>query len=576
MNLKKISIVLFAVGLITAGCERNNDNNPPEITDTQIEQAYQEIKKTADEILLSDDPIAGFEAIAQEYRQKKEVKEVEVTNDGMVVEFENGFVSFWTNTPFADMDSEDIDFANKQRVKATSVSANNSAERKLGFIVQISKTDFFKEKLSEKYNKVLAEYRNRGWDTPVISCEQATQDFFLNNLNQYDALLILTHGGIYNNTIYIATGELISDWKNFWGELTNPASVITVTEKINGEEYAVSYKAVTANELKTSYSNKRFKNTFIYTSACHGLQNTGLADAFTGNGAVAFMGWNETNCLGFYTGGTVFQHLLENKTVHETREFITSLKHNPDQGTPAEKHDGGHPATVLNYYPASAADFRLVEPKSTAAYSSDFNNNIFDTNFWTKDLGSNNDGDIRVEDGVMKLEQNSTDLKTNLLSKELNFGNSITMERDVFLSTTKHYWSGGGGANKDEYFYAETVFHFDNGNTLHIGYHYDCWHSYDNPYFHNKYCYHINYADGSTSGDWIDFPLETILDSWFHEKIVLNRNGKLQYYINNAMLGEYNIGNIASNASSYHLLFNPTGWWTVHKHYFDNFKISGL
>jgi hypothetical protein len=141
----------------------------------------------------------------------------------------------------------------------------------------------------------------------------------------------------------------------------------------------------------------------------------------------------------------------------------------------------------------------------------------------------------------------------------------------VFLQTTKRYWYGGDGPNQDEYFYAETEFKFDNRNSFYIGYHYNCY-----PRLHKKFCFHVNYANGEHNGDWIDFPLETIMDTWFHEKIEFNKTtGKLRYYINNNFIGEQDVADVISSATSFHLRFSPFGWWYTHKHYFDNFSVSG-
>jgi len=197
------------------------------------------------------------------------------------------------------------------------------------------------------------------------------------------------------------------------------------------------------------------------------------------------------------------------------------------------------------------------------SYSSDFNNNVFDTNFWSKDLGGNNLNDIRVEDGMMKLEQNTTDLTTILVSRELLFNNVIVLERDVLLH------AGG------DYFYPTISFNFNNEKTLEIGYHKDKYEG--GKYlseFHDKICYKIY-----ENGIWwqyvqTDIAAQTILGKWFHEKIVINRNDKFQYYLNNNFIGEYDIKNVANNANSYYLKINPYGWWTGHKQYFDNFSIN--
>ena len=171
-------------------------------------------------------------------------------------------------------------------------------------------------------------------------------------------------------------------------------------------------------------------------------------------------------------------------------------------------------------------------------YFSDFTNNVFDTNLWTKDLGDNNENDIRVEDGIMKLEQNSTDVKTYLVSKELAFGSSITLERDVYLHS------------ESDYFYAETRFDFDNSKGFMIGYHNDYYEGGYLHEIHNKFCT-MTTGESVEYSKWEDFPLETILDKWFHEKVEINKTtGKLQYFVNGELLGERDMSSIMSGATS--------------------------
>ena len=76
-------------------------------------------------------------------------------------------------------------------------------------------------------------------------------------------------------------------------------------------------------------------------------------------------------------------------------------------------------------------------------FTDNFNNNTFDTNFW-KRLPSQL-SDIRVEDSILKLEQNVTDKNTNLHTKWVNIdtGSVITMERKVKVHYNNRYGYAG-------------------------------------------------------------------------------------------------------------------------------------
>ncbi|MDR2425056.1 MAG: hypothetical protein LBD59_10100 [Prevotellaceae bacterium] len=216
---------------------------------------------------------------------------------------------------------------------------------------------------------------------------------------------------------------------------------------------------------------------------------------------------------------------------------------------------------------------------STAqTYSSNFDDNVFDGGFWKKELGSNSNNVIRVENGVMKLEQNKTDVTPYLISKDLSFDSDIVMERDVYLQKA------------NDYLYANSTFIFNNRNQIQFSYFYT---KYEENY---KEGIHLiqdgrntdiykNIAldfkadkDGQGRGYRMNLPINTILDKWFHEKIIISKNGIVTYFVDNKQIGSYDLSKYLnlSSASTFNVNFTPTGWWTGHKHYFDNFSIASI
>ena len=213
-------------------------------------------------------------------------------------------------------------------------------------------------------------------------------------------------------------------------------------------------------------------------------------------------------------------------------------------------------------------------PPSTAytpvtSFFSDFNNNVFDINFWSKDLGRNNVNDIRVENGVMKIEQNSTDVKTHLISKEVIFNNSIEIERDVLF----HHQFNGTYNGGRIFFGNRMTLQFNNDKAVQIEY---LWVDYDKRYgtylMFGDFTKNITFSSNATE---IQMNESVIFDKWFKEKLVINRSGTVKYYINNILAGEGNVGSILQNANSIALRFDPYGWWIGHYQHFDNFSISG-
>ena len=421
-KMKKTSILFLILAFILAGCETSETETL--LTDEQIEQAYLKIKETADEVLLSANPIEGFEVLAEEYRSMEEVKTVEVKKDGMTVVLENGFICFWKISDFSENNLSVVQTQHLRNQKKQTTTS--STKRKFCIINQTSDNEKMNY-LPPQCTELAALYNNSDWEATIIPRELATKDFFNSNLNQYDAIYILTHGSIYNNIIYLAAGDffdsqMVKSFKEMEnnGVPINGTAVMCLKEVRNGNTIIVPYKTVSSYDIQNYYNDRHFNNTFVYSTACHGLQSEHLAKAFVNNGASAFMGWNETNCMGDEAGFEVFKYLLSGRTLDESLSHILSLGYSPD----SHDTEANHPVSELNYYPASASSFRLVE--STQTY--DKGVNINGTIWATRNVGAPGEFSSSISDPGMLYKWNS------------NVGWSIT---DPLISNPAgHEWVG--------------------------------------------------------------------------------------------------------------------------------------
>lgn len=102
---------------------------------------------------------------------------------------------------------------------------------------------------------------------------------------------------------------------------------------------------------------------------------------------------------------------------------------------------------------------------------------------------------------------------------------------------------------------------FDNGQSVGIGYHNN---SYDKK--HGIYIY--------TEGQqWCVHP--KIVNEWVEEKIIVNYNGKIQYYSNGELLVERGLSSLNfKDYSSVHISASPGGWYTGHFHFMDDYSLS--
>lgn len=209
------------------------------------------------------------------------------------------------------------------------------------------------------------------------------------------------------------------------------------------------------------------------------------------------------------------------------------------------------------YYSASVKSFTTEIEKNGAlentTFSDDFNGTELDLNKWESPSYPNA---IMVSDGILKMEQDITDAKIELFSKRHYMAKQrISVSRRLALFP----------ANNNFFPVLELV--FDNNRLLVIQY---SMHSYG-----NSYGTYIRSYDGdkrtSIKEDKLDDP---IFNAWFDEKFDIDvlRN-ELHYYQNGKLLGVVELKGL-SLSTPFKVRMVPYGWYTGHKHYTDDFKLT--
>lgn len=187
------------------------------------------------------------------------------------------------------------------------------------------------------------------------------------------------------------------------------------------------------------------------------------------------------------------------------------------------------------------------------SFSFSFDDNRLDRSFWIVPNTQNNRRAVQVQDGMLKMEQTVTDdHDIHIKTRKIAFDSQIIIEREVLLHK--------GGEN----YTPRTEITFDNGSKILI--------MYRNDQYSYKYGIYLFYVANDKTLDEVNMcPL--ILNEWFKEKIVINRNGNISYYIDDKLIKEDTIKCAIKETMTYSLLFDTYGWYTGHRHYFDNFKI---
>ena len=185
--------------------------------------------------------------------------------------------------------------------------------------------------------------------------------------------------------------------------------------------------------------------------------------------------------------------------------------------------------------------------------SDDFNGSKLDLNKWNKPTYPSA---VKVQDGILKMEQNSTDAKIELLSKHrYRATQRITISRKVALYPAS-----------DNFFpYISLV--FDNHKELIIEY---SQHSYA-----NKYGLYVMCFDEQTKTHLTNQKISNqVFNTWFSEKCEIDvARNELKYYRDNQLLGTIQLKGISLSVP-FLVRMHPYGWYTGHKHYMDNFKLE--
>ncbi|MBP5770117.1 MAG: leucine-rich repeat domain-containing protein [Bacteroidaceae bacterium] len=82
-----------------------------------------------------------------------------------------------------------------------------------------------------------------------------------------------------------------------------------------------------------------------------------------------------------------------------------------------------------------------------------------------------------------------------------------------------------------------------------------------------------NHTDNGLYKEWYIAPV--ILDEWVTEKLIINSDGRVQYYMNDQYMGEERFDALnMQNSTSMVVEISPWGWWTGHYMYMDDFKLT--
>ena len=202
----------------------------------------------------------------------------------------------------------------------------------------------------------------------------------------------------------------------------------------------------------------------------------------------------------------------------------------------------------------------------TTLFQDNFNDNVIDTTKW---ITTRADVRIAEETGIMKIEQNQTDVGVYLKTV------SIPVAKDLPFSIKRKVLLHSNKVSSAEYTYHGMSISLDNGAANPVG-------VFGISYLNTTY-YDGDYQTAAlngiytTSATGVRTKLNApIWDIWFDEEVQYDPvSGQLVYKINNATVNTVNVGVLPSAATSDIIIgFSPYGWWTGHYQHVDDIIVS--
>jgi hypothetical protein len=402
MKEKSILFVLIpAIALVMlSSCKKDKEDNTP--IEEKIEQAYQEIKTAADAVLSSPNPVAEFEAIAEQYRMKEEVKSVEVRDDGMFVKFINDELCGWYIPPTVIVPASKETVAShavlKKLVSKQSNDGTTAGKSACLLNQQVNDNKDWMDYNEYCLSALYREFHEHNWSVEVVRGKKIDLEFVRRNLKNYDAIYYSAHGCEADGKIWIFTGEKVEK---------EPVCLPGEVARISLLERDTDSGTVAWNEtyafcgefIKHYYEKDDFSDACIYMVACQsmgsrGKMNYSMASAFSDYGCGAYVGWYESNCSGQEAGLHLYKQLLNGMTLSETYSYMENFPPenrlavtHPEWGSNAGAEDlknmtvddsyqvnlqwiqnqthvniyATYPASTLHYYPSTAGNYTLVD-----------------------------------------------------------------------------------------------------------------------------------------------------------------------------------------------------------------------
>lgn len=204
------------------------------------------------------------------------------------------------------------------------LSSEDGESLSLGILNQMSEDDSFgQSKIRDMHKKLQSAFQNAGYSATIVNRNQLTRNFFHEDIYDFDLILLMTHG-LYSDTKrhWFLTGEYYKPDIEWLITSLTKLGVSRQKEHRDGKDVSVDYFMVSEDYLAAS--DGRFDNSaIIFNLACHSLEgNNNVANVFLDKGAGVYLGYDDSNCRGYYAGVNFMANLLKGESVSEAYESL--------------------------------------------------------------------------------------------------------------------------------------------------------------------------------------------------------------------------------------------------------------
>jgi uncharacterized protein YfaP (DUF2135 family) len=366
MSAQRIVLLALLLGAMVIGCKKedNGPTNPPSstgggLTDAEkqlIRAGFAGVSPSADSILKTANPLAGFQAKLASYQANPNVSGAWITNNALFVQFKGGGIVSWyiksdliippyDGAPTLGSDSPCL-------LKPSEQIGNTNV-----LLINAQAGDESRQYNRDVITFLTGRFQNLGFTVTTKNGPDANVSLFKSGLKQYGAIFYIAHGAYDGTVTWQTTGQgasledVMANYPTEWRARQIGSG--SVSEKRGGRDTVVSLYLFSNRFIDSMYTATDFPSSMIYLVACQGMKSGQLGPSFVNKGAHAVIGWDETNCLGQSTGKKLFDILLCGKNV---RDAMADL--------PAEaKHDRCEVAAGANLvsYPPAGDTLRLVQ-----------------------------------------------------------------------------------------------------------------------------------------------------------------------------------------------------------------------